>query len=59
MVEGNKKKSSCCGGGKKPIDSDLSPFQDRRKDPTNVKESKIIFMGDAAVGKTSIIKTFL
>ena len=71
MVESNSKGSQkkseggCCGSKKKsnqhkrptqPTGQDLPEIINNEDD---VKTAKVIFMGDASVGKTSMIKTFL
>ena len=52
--KGKKKKSGCCGGGTGPPPPRPPPQENDR-----YKVSKVIFMGDRAVGKTSIIQALV
>lgn len=53
--KGKKKKSGCCGGGTITPPPPRPPPQDNDR----YKVSKVIFMGDRAVGKTSIIQALV
>ena len=72
MVQANpqkKKKGGCCGGGfdgrddgegrKKPNHDGSGQLMMNIPEEEEIKQSKIIFMGDQYVGKTSIINTFM